>query len=288
MNVEVYNFRKPGPLATDLENRLAAWLRGACGLAPERWPRHLPIPLETAFRGVDTVRPADGLARLSDTALGYRVTLSAVGMNTLLILPRPLVLALVAAAQGDAAGELPGDRALTVVEDALAEYLVSHLLLAVFQEAWPGSEPVTLALAQKEEEPKRSRVFAPDQNVVVCLFSLSGPFGAQEWHWMLPQAALLEQLAKAGQVAETGQEAEARPRLEVLVRQFPVQLSVSLGAVELPIALLARLRPGDVVVLNQRVHEPLIASVGPERRFRVWPGRVGPQQAFQVESLVES
>jgi flagellar motor switch/type III secretory pathway protein FliN len=78
-----------------------------------------------------------------------------------------------------------------------------------------------------------------------------------------------------------------RPRLETLVRDLPVEVSVTLGNVELPLAELSRLREGDVVILNQRTSEPLTALVAGARRFRVWPGRLGSQQAFRIESLIE-
>jgi len=287
MKVETYNFRKPGPLATDLEQRLAAWLREGCTRASEADPARVAVRLEMTFSGLDTVRPADGLARLADAALGYRIAMGAGGMMALLVMPRTLALALVAAAQGDTAGEPPADRPLTAVEDALAEYLIQHLLLAVFQEAWPGGERLELEVLQKEPQPKRCRIFSPDQNVVVCTFSLNGPLGGQKWQWMLPQAGLLEHFARAAADTDTPSEAAARPRLEMLIRDLPVQMSVTLGTAELPISQLAKLRPGDLVILNQRVSDPLIASVAREAKFRVWPGRVGAQQAFQVESLLE-
>ena len=74
--------------------------------------------------------------------------------------------------------------------------------------------------------------------------------------------------------------------METLVRDLPVEISVNLGTVELPLADLARLRAGDLVLLNQRVSEPLAAALAGIKRFRVWPGRVSSQQAIQIDSLI--
>jgi flagellar motor switch protein FliM len=74
--------------------------------------------------------------------------------------------------------------------------------------------------------------------------------------------------------------------METLVRELPVEIVVLLGSVEVSLSLLAQLRPGDVVILNQRVSEPLLATVASEKKFRVWPGRVGSQQAVRIESSV--
>jgi len=41
MNVQPHNFRRPSRLAADLEERLHAWLKNACKLAPQHWSKHL-------------------------------------------------------------------------------------------------------------------------------------------------------------------------------------------------------------------------------------------------------
>ena len=147
MTIELYNFRKPGPLASDLEQRLAAWLRDFCTQAPEKLARRLSLQVEIKFQGLEMIRPAEGLTRLPDTSIGYRVSLNEQGASTLLLLPRTLALLLVGAAVGEPAEQLPADREMTVVEESLCEYLVQQFLLAVMQETWPGTEPLDLVHA---------------------------------------------------------------------------------------------------------------------------------------------
>src|SRR5437660_1725473 len=119
MNPETYDFRKPARLAADLEQRLSAWLRGSCALAAGQWAKQIPVRLEMSLRGLETIRPAEGLARYTSATVGYRVAVNGGELHTLLVLPRPFVLALVNAALGDASLELPPDRELTAVEDAV-------------------------------------------------------------------------------------------------------------------------------------------------------------------------
>jgi flagellar motor switch protein FliM len=288
MSVEPYNFRKPGRLASDLEQGLASWLRAYCTRAPARWNKHLPFPVEMELRQLETVRPAEGLGRLPDAIVAYRLVLAGEEIQTLLVLPRPFLLALVTAALGDAGKELPADRELTVVEDSLCGYLLQNLWLPLLQETWPGGEPLGIHVQHQETNPKWTRMFPREDNVVLCTFVCRGPFGEQPWYWMVPQKGLLDQFAQlAGPGQEQGQEEVIRPRLATLVQELPVEVTVILGAVELPLAYLAQLRAGDVLILNQRVSDPLTASVAGEKRFRVWPGRLGFQQAFQIESLIE-
>jgi flagellar motor switch protein FliM len=288
MTTETYNFRRPGRLASDLEQRLGNWLRVFCARVPVHWAKHVPVALEMEYCKLETVRPAEGLARLTDAVVSYRILMNEEEMSTLLILPRPLTLALLAGLLGDAANTLPADRELTVVEEALTEHIIQNLFLALLQETWPGPTPLPICIQRKELNPKWTRMFSPNENVVVATFAVRGPFGEQEWYWMVPQKGLLSQLSRlTGTSQEPEQELAARPRLESLVRELPVEITVALGVVELPIAQLARLRPGDMVILDQRVSEPLIAAVAGQKRLRGWAGRVGSAQAFQVESLIE-
>lgn len=80
---------------------------------------------------------------------------------------------------------------------------------------------------------------------------------------------------------------DAPRKLETLVRDLPVEAAVELGTVELSLAQLAALAPGDLLILNQRVCEPLTVRVDNRAKFRGWPGRVGPRQSLQIESLYE-
>jgi flagellar motor switch protein FliM len=287
MTVEIYDFRKPSRLSGDLEQRLGGWLRSICRLIPDHWARHMPFRVEMELQRLEALTAQEALVHLPDALIGYRMVRGAEPAEAFLLLPRPLVLALVAAMVGAAASSLPEDRELTVVEDSLCDYLVQHLMLPVFQETWPGREGLALTVRQKESNPKYARVFAPDALVVVGTFAVRGPFGEQAWYWIEPQKRLLELFAELRQEGPgAAQQVAGRQRMEELVRQLPVEIAVTLGKAELPLLSLARLHAGDLIILNQRVSEPLAASVAGEKKLRVWPGRVGSRQAVQIESLL--
>ncbi len=63
-------------------------------------------------------------------------------------------------------------------------------------------------------------------------------------------------------------------------------MTVVLGTVELSLADLSRLSVGDVVILDQRVSEPLTAELAGQQKCAGWPGRVGTRQAFEVASFL--
>lgn len=283
-----YNFAKPGRLTTEVEQRVVGWLRAVAALAVKKAARHLPFPLEASFRGLEVSRPAEGLAAVPEAAVGYGVSINSDVPAALVALPRPLALALIGGMLGDTITALPEDRDLTVVEQELAQFFVQDVLVATLQETWPAAESIPFKLRRREPHPKWTRIFTPEDNIVVTTFDVKGPFGEATWSVLLAQKRLQEQLALGMPGAAKVKKTPSQPepiRLRHLVEELPVEVSVVLGTVELSLAELAQLSVGDVIILNQRVSEPLPAYVAGEQKFRAWPGRVGTRQAIEIDSF---
>lgn len=289
MKADRYNFMKPLKLAAELEQRLIAWFKVAVVMAPKKWAKVLPFELGMTAGALETVRPAAALAELPETAVTSRIALLP-GVTTLLTLPKPVVLAVVAGLLGDAKGNLPADRELTVVDQELFQHFLQDFLLAALQETWLGATPLALAFDQLEPTPQWSRAFTDAGNLVACTFVFSGPFGEQACRWLVPIKGFASVL---GETDQQPGEALAKPvvpspQLKQLVQEVPVELAVVLGTADLSLVQLARLAVGDTVILNQRLAEPLLASVGGDQKFRGWAGRVGTVQAFQIQSLTDT
>ncbi len=285
MTIAAYDFCKPGRLAGNRENRLSGWLRLACALATRTWARHLPFKAEWTFHAPDTKRGQEALSRLTETAVAHRLALAGGKVISLLAMPRRLVLAVTSGLVGDIGTALPEDRELTPIEESLFEYFVNSHLLPSLNETWPGAEPVNLELRGTEPNPRWTRLFPADTPLVTCTFLLSGPFGVEEWFWFMPREGLLVLLDQpASMPVDEADAAAVKQRLEARVQDLPVPITVSLGSVEVRLSQLSALRVGDLIVLDQRVSEPLTARMAEENKYRVWPGRIGSRQAFKIES----
>jgi flagellar motor switch protein FliM len=289
MTAEPFDFRRPPP--GGLEGRVADWLTEACGVTARSWAQVLPFPAHLRFDKVEAVTATDALRRQADEAVGLRLTdgFSPAGDPPtgapLMALGRPLLLALVGGALGDVPTALPDDRGLTPVEDSLAEWLLEELFLAPLKEAWPttGTPPLRLALAARGI-PRKVTTLPPDDVILLATMAVEGPFGRQPVGLLLPRSGLVEVLgrAAAGSQASAADPGQTRNRLEALVGEMPADLVVTLGAADVPLSTLARLAPGDLVILGQRASDPLTARVGGVAKYRVWPGRVGRRRAIQV------
>ncbi|GIW78405.1 MAG: hypothetical protein KatS3mg105_0212 [Gemmatales bacterium] len=292
MTPQAYNFCKPDRiikgkdhLASDMEQRLVAWWNSACELAPKKWQKLASTPFETAFNGFSNQRAGDILADLEETDLGYRVTLNGTeGKHCLLVLTRPLAIRLVALVTGGSLEEELLDRDLTVIEEAVADYVTQQLFLPSLQESWRETAPLELGHPAREANPKWSKVFAADEKVVVGTFVAKIGAFESSWKWILPQDELLKLVANEP-MAQVANNADVLARLKALVNGIRVEIVVQLGSVQVPVAQLSRLRPGDLIMLDQSINEPITAQIAGIKKFEGWPGRVGQRQAFRISRL---
>lgn len=285
MTLTVHNFAKPARLPGDSDRRLEGWFRAAWSLATRAWARDVPVRVEAQVRGLDLVRLGDLSPQFSDRLVGMRVPLGAPPLPTLLVVPRPLLLALTGALLGEESAGPLDDRDLTTVELSLAEHFLTAHWLPPFVRTWPGAAEPRWQAGPPESLAQCGRQFAQDEPLVAFAWTLTGDFGAADCWWFFRRAGLAELL---GADEGTATPIEAVPaRLEALVRGLPLPLAIELGSVELPLAQLSQLRVGDLVLLGQRTAEPLTARVGDREKFRGWAGRSGSSWAFQIASLIE-
>lgn len=290
MSISAFDFSKSERLPGDVAQRFSRWLRSACTIAGKNFARSLPFAVELSLQGTETAFPRELLERIPEAAVAYRLSVSQEKIPALFVLPRPLVLALVSGVVGSTVTALPEDRELTVVEETLHEYFLNQLLFPPFKETWPGAEALAVDVLRKDENPRWTRLFPPNEAIVAFSFQWKGPFGEQAGHWLLPKKWLLSQgeTAAPPEKPTTGPEPLSRPYLEANLRPLHLDVSVVLGFTELRLSQLAQLRPGDVLILDQKISLPVVGRVAGKEKFRGWPGKKGTRQQFQIESFTDA
>lgn len=289
MSIALFDFNKSERLPGDVTQRFSGWLRTACIIAGKNLAQTLPFPVELNLQGTETGFPRELLDRLGETVIGYRIAVSQERTPSLFVLPRPLVLALVTGLVGSSISALPDDRELTLVEETLYEYFLNQHVVP-FKDTWPGAEPLPVELLQREVNPRWSRLFLPNEALVVFLFQWKGPFEEQTGYWLLPKRWLLSQkeLSPPEEKPAPGPDSLARPRLEASLRPLHLEVSVTLGCAEVQLSQLSKLRPGDVIILDQKISLPVVGCVAGKQKFRGWPGKQGSRQHFQIESFLDA
>jgi flagellar motor switch protein FliM len=245
----------------------------------------LAFPAEAELLKSEPLSTATALQRLPEGAIAFRLAVDRYPDDApMLALGRQLLLALIGGTFGETYDTLPADRSLSSVEDSVSEFLLQQLFLNLFNSTWPNAEPLRLSIVSKGA-PKTVCALPLNELIVAATISVSGAFGPQPLFLLLPRKGIMEQLIQPVQEPIEVNAAD-RQLMESLVREMPVDLAVVLGSAEVTLTQLALLHEGDVVVLEQKVSEPLNAKVGGANKFQVWPGVVGRRQAVQIESTV--
>jgi flagellar motor switch protein FliM len=279
-----FDFRKPPP--GELDRQTAGWLNEACYRATVAWAKQIPYSAELQSKGVASVTAGDGLNALPADAIGFPVKAASIIDDSFLIaISRPLVIALLSGLMGEKVASLPSDRSLTSLENSLCSYMIRELFLAPLESAWPLPDPVKLSVTTVGGGAPRTlwRVAAADPSLLATLHVLT-QFGEHPCYLLLPRSQLWTRLADPPPAKASPHKAVEREHIESLVHEMAVEVGVTLGTAEMSLFDLARLQAGDLLILKQKVSEPLQASVGGSPKFRVWPGAVGSHQAVQVHA----
>ena len=284
MTITAHDCTRPAGLAPELRTRLARWLGRSNTLLGELFGA-MSVSAEFKYEDSSTVSPTESLAKWSDKSLGYGTRLVGHDSVSLIALPNPLLQDLVGGLIGEQLKGLPPERDLTPAESSVAEFVVDTILKSL-NESWQDDHGIELKPGDPEPNLRRTKLFRPSEPIVVCRSTVRTSLGDSHWSWMMTNEYLsalfnlpVRSTKPAGEVS--------RKKLEQSILEMQTEIEVRLGGVQLTGPQLARLRVGDVVVLDQRVSEPLQASVRGEPKFLGWAGRVGNRQAFEVESVIE-
>jgi flagellar motor switch protein FliM len=278
-----FDFRRGSGLPVHSELCLRSWEQNLCNIAPENWGQYLQGEPKMAPAGRKLLGMLEARQQFAEASLAYRCMLGEDGPTTLFVFPRPLMLALISSVLGESLDELPEDRELTAVERSLCDHLLEELTRAL-GEAWPDQVALECRLLGAEPKPQRTRLFPLTEKMLLSQFAVSDRFGTQEFSWVLPRQAIEEFIQVHG--SEPQRNPSTSQHLpEAVARGLPAELVVRLGQASLDVAELANLRVGDVVILDQRITDPLIADVSGSPKFLVRPGKSGARRACQIEAL---
>jgi flagellar motor switch protein FliM len=283
MSSESYDFRRPGRLAGDVQQLFAQWQRAISSVWGMRWSEHLPAPIEPRADGVELVRRDELLARDGERQVTYRVDVANSSCATVVQMSSRALLGMVSGMLGEPIEELPEHRGLTDIEKTLIDLLISEFVVAL-NSSQTGAQALEFVDGGRQRIKDLRHEFPDAEEAVALKFIFETSFGPQSLTWVLSGAtvsAILDRMHPPGSHAEQ----VTSPDLLENVQAIPVQLVVRLGLARVQVAELADMRVGDVLLLNQRLTEPLQAEVSGKVTFVGWPGRVGNRQAFQISGV---
>jgi flagellar motor switch protein FliM len=279
-NVIPHDFRQPPRLATDIQRPLREWQERCCRLLPDSI--HSLTGVELAWSVLPTtVTRANDFSNSSPLVV-FPIILQDPGPTlTLIAFPRPLLLSLILMSLGEPMQQLAADRELSTLEQTVAE-LLRQQIADTINEVRPASMPSPTS-GPWNHQPYLVRLFPGNPEIVVLSFQVHASFGASGcwWLWTASDAE-----ARYGQSARPVERSvHDAARMEAILQQLPMEIVIQLGQATLNVTDLAELEVGDVIVLDQRVSDPVHGLVADQKILRGWPGRVGSRQALQISRV---
>jgi flagellar motor switch protein FliM len=285
MTIKLHDFTRPAPLAPNLRTEMGRWFSRSNALLVELLAG-LSATVELRFAETATEFAVESLARWTDKSLAYQVAVQGCDVPSLIAIPNPLMLELVSRVLGDQPEEVPTERDLTPAEQSIAT-IIAETIVQSLNDTWQSGLPAGLLLGDTEPNVRRTKLFRPTESIVVCRSSTRTLLGDSEWTWLLTTDFLAQLFGIPRPSTRSAKDQSSRQQLEQLILSMRTGLEIRLGGVQLTGPQLAALRVGDVVVLDQRVSDPLCASVHGEPKFLGWAGRSANRQAFEIESEIQ-
>lgn len=284
--VEPFDFTRPGSLSSSIADAWQRWIEMVKSDFRERWMQLTNTEvkvriLEQMPLNFDAVRQ-----RLPKPAIGCSLNLGSANLPSLLVFDRPLALGMILQMLGEPSGELPEDRPLSSIEFSLCEVLFQKVAESI-SESWPDKDQISCELGSLDPFPHRSRLWDPRKMVFVCSIQMGSGDESQRCYWILPHDEL-EELLLQTETEPTSSATETKQKMSQRVLDIKVPITVEVGRTKVPVSRLAQLAPGDVLVFDQRIDEPLPLVVGNSVKFQGWLGRHGNRQLFKVSDVSNS
>ena len=280
---DTYDFRRPNQLADDVEQMLEQWHHAMLKLAKSRISQKFDFTFEWEFGGIRAM-PLDAIVEACvDPVLVMQHNVGGNGVAWL-TMPRRVVLSMFDQILGNEFTELPEDRTLTDIEESLFQLFTKELSDAM-SETQPCDEGLRCEQYGEPRFEDMGNIFSETEQIVVADMKLLGNFDGHAFSWHLSQEAVLSFVTHVTESLNANN--NPRPELERLIHQIPMNVVVNLGRARLHWDELTNLSVGDVIVLDQRVTEPLQAEIEKQHLFQGWAGRHGKSQAFRISEIVD-
>jgi flagellar motor switch protein FliM len=290
--VKTYDFRRPAKFSKDQLRTLQAIHENVARIAGAR--------LSARLRANVTLTVSETLQMVYDefvaglTLPTELVVVAAAGLGGPFLVDLDLGFAMAAVDRLlGGPGRLPTERREpTSIESALISRLVAELVPAI-AEGWSHLETLELRVAETALGPALLRVSAPSDVVAVVTFEVR--FGGQTAPIAVcyPHDALAPILPRLSATAWYGQrdrrdgQGGFAAELEDRLQRVEVPLAVVLGEVELSMAQLVALAPGDVIRLPERASAPVRISVMNQAHAWGQLGRRGERFAVRLLTPLE-
>jgi flagellar motor switch protein FliM len=281
------DFRRPSKFVREQVRRIEHAHQGYCRSVSSRLSAELRTEVELHMAGTDQLPYSTVMADIvPQAALVAVLECERLGTQIALVLELPLVLRLVERLLGGGALPTADDEerdGLTDVEVAVARRALTSLLEPL-SATWADMADMPLELASVSVSPMTVQIVSASEPTLVVILDASIDGVTSPMRLCLPYrsvAGVLDRL-EFGDFARPPHDPEDAASVRRALADVEVQLRAEVGAVELSLEDLLRLRVGDVIQLGRPADAGVIVYAGDVAAFHASPGRNRNRRAIRV------
>ncbi|WP_197454686.1 FliM/FliN family flagellar motor switch protein [Stieleria varia] len=176
-----------------------------------------------------------------------------------------------------------GDRDLSPVEQSLAEMFITELGDALC-EGWMGAQKINIETSPIAKDPRKTRLYRSKDLMTQTMIEVTLKEGKAKLNLLMPKQPtcdLLDTLVDSRSAVES-----AKPS-ERLIASLPIDVTAVVGTAKIPMLDLTSLQPGQLIKLDQRIDQPIIAYVDDRPFYKCWPGRSGNTQSIEISCCLD-
>jgi flagellar motor switch protein FliM len=206
---------------------------------------------------------------------------------SLLVLEGPLVFSFVDTFFGGksvSSVKLEG-RSFTSIEKKIIEKIV-EIVLNAFQQAWSDVYRIKTIFVRSEVDPQFTTFAAPSDIIIVIRLTVDLENASGTMTICIPHS-LIEPIKDRLMVRFRGERLEVderwRRHIETRIKEVTLNVSCTLGVTKITGRELLDMKVNDVVLLDQKMQNPLIVSVEGNPTFMAYPGAYNKRKAVRIE-----
>lgn len=179
-------------------------------------------------------------------------------------------------------------REFTAIEQRMIGKFTSDVLKH-WEKAWGCVFTLKCPMKQSETKPEFVHLFAPDDSVIVIVFSIKGGEFFGNIHWCISYLTLepIKDKLSPGRLAEVDPKHNWGAHIQALLKNTQVRITAELGkTTNHTVRDLLNLQCGDVVLLNTGPQDPVQVSVEEIPKYQGFPGVFKGNRAVQISELL--
>jgi flagellar motor switch protein FliM len=289
--VKQYDFRSPDKFSKDQVRAFQSLHEGFARLLAASWSAHLRATVRVRVTSVDQVTYGEFVRSLPDITVITIFSASPLKGVGILQMTSDVAFPIIDRLLGGTGDPLHSNRELTEIERAIIEGVLDKALQNL-AEAWQGLVELKTNIEGLEMNLQFTPITAENEATLLITMEVSINDKVGMMSLCFPAIFLEGVMPKLStQVWMSGHTRQTISHTDTWqqnLRDVRLPLIVSLHDIQLPLREVANLQPGDVIVLNHGIHEPVSVSVGQEVRFRGQVGTVRRHLAVRLTEVVKS